>query len=708
MEFTKDVSRPDPGNHALESSAAALIESSAAIACIFDARGKITYVSPSVERVLGYAPEEVIGRPGLELVHSEDARALSRRVTGATDESDSRPMEFRALHKDGSWRWLEMSFVDLRADPSVEGVVSVHRDITEHKRTQQQLQEAETMYRHLVEILPAIVYTVVPTEDGAWLYVSPQVEAILGYTPEEVKRDGLWNNYLHPEDRSRVLEEEALSRQSGEPFRSEYRLLAHDKRFVWMRDEATLVRSGGEHETVLQGFMVDVTERKCLEEQLVHQAFHDPLTNLANRPLFADRAQHALKLRRAEDAVVAVLFLDLDNFKAINDSLGHRTGDQLLVAVGERITDCLRAADTAARLGGDEFAILFENASDDSVVSVAQRILQELARPFELVASRVFITASAGLAFCSSVSEESDDLLRNADVAMYRAKSEGKGRYAIFEESMHSQLLDRLRLESELRIAIDEGQFVVHYHPLMDLASGAICGAEALVRWQHPHQGLLPPGDFIHIAEECGLIHLIGKWVLDEACRAAQKWRSIFDLGDEFSISVNLSARQLQRSDLIQHVSGALQESGLPAHRLTLEITESVLMRDTEATSKQLHGLRELGVKLAVDDFGTGYSSLGYLQSFPIDTLKIDRSFIAGISGGPEDSALARAIVKLGRSLNLETVAEGIEMAEQVSELEVIGCTMGQGFFYTEPLEETKMEALLKRASGEVISSDFQ
>jgi diguanylate cyclase (GGDEF)-like protein len=441
-------------------------------------------------------------------------------------------------------------------------------------------------------------------------------------------------------------------------------------------------------------------ENARLYEELRHQAFHDSLTGLANRALFRDRVEHALGRRPGPEAgLVAVLFLDLDDFKTINESLGHVGGDQLLAAVADRIQACLRTSDTAARLGGDEFAILLEDLRDESEASnVAQRVIDALRPPIRIAGTAAVIATSIGIAVSPPGHDDATALLRNADFAMYQAKHGGKGRYEIFRPSLREAVTERAALEALMRGAETRDELRLHYQPIVDLADGSIVGIEALVRWDAPGRGLLMPADFIGLAEESGLIVDIGRWVLERACRDTQAWRQAFEL-DALSVSVNLSARQFQHPDLVAEVGTALAASGLEPSRLVLEITESVLMQTTTATIGKLADLRRIGVRLAIDDFGTGYSSLGYLERFPVDILKIDKTFIDGIGERGNRPVLARAIVQLGRALDLQVVAEGIERQEQATVLRKLGCTRGQGYLFARPMPADEVEPLLARRS---------
>lgn len=421
-----------------------------------------------------------------------------------------------------------------------------------------------------------------------------------------------------------------------------------------------------------------------------HQAFHDSLTGLPNRAAFLDRLDHALAIAERSGTEVGVLFLDLDRFKTVNDSLGHAAGDELLVAVAERLHTCLRDGDTPARFGGDEFAVLLEGVGGtDEAELVAGRVLDQMRRPFTIQGRQLMVSASVGI---STATTRAADVLRDADLAMYRAKTGGRDRHAIFEPEMHEALVERLELESDLRRALDRDEFVVHYQPIVHLATGDILGAEALVRWQHPTRGLLAPGAFIPLAEETQLIVPIGRRVLRAACEQAVHWLARHG---ELTMAVNLSGMQLAQPDLVSDVAAALRDSGLPARHLTLEITETVLMGDDEPTMKRLRELKELGVRLAVDDFGTGYSSLQYLRDFPLDILKVAKSFVDGIGDADQGVALARAIVELGESCHLDVVGEGIELTEQREGLLELGCHLGQGFLFARPADPETIDALL-------------
>jgi diguanylate cyclase (GGDEF)-like protein/PAS domain S-box-containing protein len=443
----------------------------------------------------------------------------------------------------------------------------------------------------------------------------------------------------------------------------------------------------------------DVSERKAFEQQLAHQAFHDPVTNLANRALFAERVRHAVARSRREHHSLAVLFLDLDDFKTINDSLGHAAGDQVLLEVGKRLSDCVRASDTAARFGGDEFAVLLEGlASEQEAADAAERIIEALAVPFPVSQKELSLRSSVGIAVLTSEGQatDADELIRNADAAMYIAKRDGKGVYRMFEPAMHEGVLARLELKADLQRALAAHEFELHYQPLVRLQDGKIVGFEALLRWNHPERGQVAPDEFIPFAEETGLIVPIGRWVLQEGCRQAVLLQHAASVSPRpLGMSINLSVKQLQHPDIVEHVRQALEDSGLDPARLTLEITETVVMADTEVAVVRLKQLKALGLRLAMDDFGTGYSSLSYLSRFPVDVLKMDRSFLRP-GATVESRNLASAVVAIGANMELDVVAEGIEHADQWDTLRELGIHLGQGYHFARPMDARAAVGFLK------------
>jgi diguanylate cyclase (GGDEF)-like protein len=517
---------------------------------------------------------------------------------------------------------------------------------------------------------------------------------VLGYDPEALEGTP-FADLVHPDDKTHVLS--FVTASEGGTDLIEFRARHHDGPYRYMET----LRTNLLHDPNVRGIVLntrDITERKEFEEQLQHQAFHDSLTNLANRALFRDRVIHAIERQERDHRPLAVLFMDIDDFKTVNDSLGHAAGDALLREVGDRVRSCLRAADTAARFGGDEFAILLEDGGDGiQAVEVADRIMQSLEAPFVLEGKEVFAGASIGIAVHDDgAGADVEEVLRNADVAMYMAKERGKGRYQVFETEMHDTALKRLELKADLQRALEHEEFVLHYQPVIELETGAITGVEALVRWIHPVRGLVPPLDFIPLAEETGLIVPIGRWVLREACRFANELRQHDRTGPDFHMAVNLSARQLARPEIVDEVREILEETDVPPSALVLEITESVMMQDMDMSIERLTSLKELGVQLAIDDFGTGYSSLNYVRRFPVDILKVDKSFIDGVNDEGESSALTAAVIELAGILNLRPVAEGIERADQLDRLLELHCDFGQGFFFAKPLPSEELESLLE------------
>ena len=563
--------------------------------------------------------------------------------------------------------------------------------------------QSEARFSSLVQNSTDVIMVV--DADSTIRFMSPSVEWVLGYSGTELEGTKLTER-IHPDDKANVLLflTTGARESDSHPALAEFRMRHRDD--FWLHVET--LRTNLLQDENVKGIVLntrDVSERKAFEEQLAHQAFHDSVTGLANRALFKDRVEHALERQSRDDKPVSVLFMDLDDFKTINDSLGHAAGDRLLGEVGERLKVCLRAADTAARLGGDEFAILLEDGGDGvDAAEVASRILDSLDGPFHLETKDVFVRASIGIASADGTQdsgpEGAEELLRNADVAMYMAKEAGKGRYQVFEPAMHDTALKRLELKADLQRAVDNDEFVLHYQPVIELQSGAVEGFEALLRWNHPTRGMVPPLDFIPLAEETGLIVQIGRWVLEEATVQAKALQQRYPATPPLSMAVNLSVRQLQRPELVTEVSEILMKTQLDPNSLVLEITESVMMEDMELSIQRLAELKQLGVLLAVDDFGTGYSSLNYIRRFPVDILKVDKSFVDGVNEGGEESALTAAIIELAGILKLRPVAEGIERADQLERLLDLKCDLGQGFYFAKPLPLEGVDELLSARSS--------
>jgi diguanylate cyclase (GGDEF)-like protein/PAS domain S-box-containing protein len=562
-----------------------------------------------------------------------------------------------------------------------ERVIDRERELTD------ELTVAEAQYRSVVERVPGVVYVAEAGQHGRWHFVSAKIEELLGYSAEEWTADPtLWINRMHPADRDRMIVAEMGETERSEPKgRWEYRLLARDGRVVWViDDEAVISRDADGRATMVQGILVDISDRKDLEEQLRHQALHDPLTGLPNRVLFVDRLSHAL-VRRGADGGVAVLFVDLDDFKAINDTLGHAAGDELLRLVAERLTRVLRAEDTACRMGGDEFAFLLEDTSRTRVLRVAERILAALAETFQIGGHEATLSASIGIAIGAGASdaaasgETADELLRDADTAMYAAKSVGKNRIQLFQRGMEEPVKRRRELRSALERALEGDELFLEYQPIVDMCDGTLMGVEALVRWAHPQLGRLMPADFIAMAEETGLIGGLGEWVMRRAA-------SDLAHGSDVLVSVNVSAHQLGDGALPALVRDTLTSSGLDPSRLLLELTESTLASAGAGAETELERVQRMGVRIALDDFGSGYSSLEYLGRLPIDVLKIDRSLVERVDVEPQRQEVLRAIDHIASKLGLQTIVEGIEREEQRTALRDLGFCRAQGYLFAAPL----------------------
>ncbi len=562
---------------------------------------------------------------------------------------------------------------------------------------EQGLRASEERFRALVQHAADVILVLEP--DGTVRHVSPAVQTVLGYEPDRLVGTRGWA-LVHEGDAqsAQVFHAELLEQRGSRSV--ELRWQHRDGSWRWLEVKGTnLLHQPGVRGIVLNAR--DISRHKSLEAQLVQRALHDQLTGLPNRMLFMDRLEQALERSARRGKFAAVLFLDLDRFKLVNDNLGHDHGDQLLVQVADRLRGCLRRVDTIARIGGDEFTVLLEDVglSADAAL-VAERIIEAFRGSFRIENQEIFVGASIGIALGGrDQGTTAQGLLRNADIAMYRAKANGRACFEVFKSSMRETVKGRLKMETELRRALDRGELRLHYQPQVDLRSAHIVGLEALVRWEHPERGLIPPGSFIPIAEETGLILPIGRWVLETACRQASLWRADPEIGLDLVMAVNLSPRQFRHPRLVQDVGQVLAESGLDASGLEVEITEGTAMGDADATVKTLEHLKAIGIRLAIDDFGTGYSSLGYLKRFPIDVLKVDRSFVAGLPANRGDAAIVRAVVGLTRALGLKAVAEGVETKEQLAELRGLGCDQGQGYLFGRPTATEVADVMLRRSS---------
>ena len=675
----------------------ALVHEASDIIVVADNEGRLTYVSPAFNRILGSAVGDFRSRSMVEMLHPDDLASMqgqSRRIRGAVGRGMG--AEVRLRHADGTWRWFEAKITNHLSNPKVRGIVGNLHDITERKHTEEALRDAHERFRSAFENAP--IGMAIADLDGRIIRANAALGRILGRAVAEICDTNI-NEYTHPEDRE--LSKSEMSRlmsSDADGYRLEKRYCHVDGHDVWVSLNMSCVRDEDGRPLYFIGQIEDISEGRALRERLAFAAIHDSLTTLPNRELFMDRVELSLRRSARSGARVAIIFLDLDRFKLVNDSLGHDVGDRVLRAVGDRLSGVMRAGDTLARFGGDEFTVLCDEVADeDAALELAQRLVSAMDVPLALPTGEVYASLSVGIALSETSADSGAALLRNADVAMYRAKGRGPGNVELYTEDDEQNVLSRLRTSSELHRALERDELVLQYQPVVDLHTETLVGMEALVRWQHPTRGLLSPFDFIPLAEDSGLIVPLGAWVLNEACRQVARWGTLRTRAGQdearLNVSVNVSALQLADPGFVNHVARALETWGVNPDRLWLEITETTLMRDADDAVQVLHALRELGIHLEIDDFGTGYSSLSYLKRFPVETLKIDRSFVDELDVRAENVAIVRAIIGLGDSLGLSIVAEGIETPAQAARLQSLGCFLAQGFLYGVPLSAADLRA---------------
>jgi diguanylate cyclase (GGDEF)-like protein/PAS domain S-box-containing protein len=665
-----------------------------------DLDGRFTFANTQFCATIGRRLEEVLGRTDYDLFPAAMARKYQeddRRIikSGKTFETveEHHPPGRDMLYV----RVVKTPIQDARG--YVVGVQGMFWDVTDLHHAQKALESSEQRY----------ALAAAGANDGLWdwdlrtgeVYFGPRWKSMVGFQEDEIgKSPEEWMKRVHPEDLEK-LKTDLASHVLGKTahFENEHRMLHKDGGYRWMLSRGIGVRARNGKAIRLAGSQTDITVRKRFEEQLAQQAFYDTLTGLPNRALFMDRLALAVtRARRRRSSMFSILFLDVDRFKDVNDSLGHLKGDLLLTSIARRLETCVRPGDTVARLGGDEFTILLDDMRDAAdAVQVADRILEQMRMPFILEGHEVFATVSIGITPGAHY-DKSEDLLRDADTAMYRAKERGKNCYEVFDAAMHSRAVARLQLETDLRKAIERKEFRVYYQPIVSLLSDSLAGFEALVRWQHPQKGLVTPGEFLPLAEETGLILPIDLWVLREAARQTREWQQRYPQAQELRINVNLSTKQFSQPGLVDRVKEALAQTGLDGRYLTLEITESAIMEETQALADLLEQIRKLDVRLYLDDFGTGYSSLGYLHRFPIHSLKIHSSFVGQLGKEAEDPGqLVRTITTLAENMRMGVVAEGVETREQLAKLRDLRCQRVQGYFFSRPLAAADAELLIAK-----------
>jgi len=664
---------------------------------------KVVTVNSAFESLFGFVRTEVVDREINDLItpadRTDEASWLSRR----TFDGETVTQRTVRLRKDGTQVPVEIFGVPVVQDGKVVLVYGIYVDQTERLRAEAALRESEEKFRSLAEQSLQGIFVL---KHGKIAYANQMMADITGYALTDLLGfdQNTLEEIIHPADRAFVVAaangfEIGDGRVSPQ---SEYRLITKSGAVKWVLQQTRTVQFDGD--LGVEGVLVEITKRKHAEEQLLQSALHDSLTGLPNRASFYDRVDLALERTRGRSqSPFAVLFLDLDRFKLINDGYGHQAGDRLLVEIAHRLRRAVRPGDTVARLGGDEFTVLIPDIKgQEEAVSVAQRIHTALSKPFQVGDHEVFTSASTGIAISSAQYDNPDEILRDADIAMYQAKANGRARHFMYDESMHPLLLSQLHLENDLRRALEREEFVLHYQPIVDALSGRIVACEALVRWQHPERGLLPPGEFLSMAEETGLINPIGEWVLRTGCRQAARWMHECSGFTSPAVSINLFSRQFTRAELVVYIQEVLDEFKLPPDRLQLEITESAIIDVPELAIEVMRRLRDLGIKVHLDDFGTGYSSLAYLQRFAIDTLKIDRGFIQRIGSDGGGAEIIQTIISLARNLGMDALAEGIEKPEQLTAVRDMGCGFAQGFLFAKPLPPDEILELIQRGPMDV------
>ena len=666
--------------------------------CRVDVDWTMEYVSEGCQTLTGYRPDELTLNRRLSyenLTLPEDRARVARVIHAALRIGDAFEVEYRIRRADGQIAWVLERGVGIRnshGQPAwIEGYI---QDISERMAVDEMMREAVRRYESLFENATEGIFQTTP--EGRYLSANPALARIYGHTTPDALISHLHDIehqlYVQPERRAEFVR---LMQEQGTVRNFESQVYTRDGSIIWISENARVVRHADGSVQFYEGTVVDITERREHEAALEYQAHHDSLTGLPNRALLPDRIEQAIAQAGRSGKQVAVVFVDLDHFKLINDSLGHHVGDRLLLEVASRLKTCVRGNDTVVRQGGDEFVlVLAEQQGEDDILAVVSRLLDAVSQPWTDNGQEYGLSCSIGVSCFPQDGDESGALLRSADAAMYQAKASGRSTYHFYTPELNQAVSERLELENSLRHALEREEFRVYYQPRIDVASSRIVGAEALIRWDCPGKGIVPPDSFISIAEETGLIIPIGQWILREACRQNSAWRRAGL--PPIAVSVNLSPIQFRHTGLVDSVAAALTEAGLDPKSLELEVTESFVMHDAERINVAMQSLKALGVDIAVDDFGTGYSSLSYLKRFPVDRLKVDKSFVRDIDSDPDDAAIVRAIITLGHALNLRVVAEGVETAAHLDYLKLHGCDEVQGYYFSRPVPASQLESLLR------------
>lgn len=673
-----------------------------------DLEGNFTFFNDALANAIKYDKEEIIGlnfRQYLSQQTADELVGVCRRVSATRQPVTN--LEYEILCKDGTRMFVESSVaIVLNQENEPVGFRGIIRDVTTRKQAEYALRESESKFRTLIESTNEGLLQV--DADDRTLFVNNRLCEMVGYSSEELMSAN-WMKLLLDEEGRILVRQANERRRRGISDGYEVCLGKKSGEILWANVSGAPITDSAGKICGSLGVFTDITQKKRVEEQLLHDAFHDNLTGLANRALFMDHLRMAIERGRSRHSnLYAVLFLDFDRFKVINDSLGHAEGDNLLKQIARRLETATRTGDLVARLGGDEFVVLLSEMLDQSdAVQIAERIQNNLKTPFELSEREVFVSASIGIALSTAGHTRAEDMLRDADIAMYRAKAKGRARYQVFDEAMHQQAATQLEIETELRQALERGEFVLHYQSIVNLETNRLAGFETLVRWIHPQRGMIPPKDFISAAEETNLILPLGRWILEESCRQMRRWQRRNPLANDLKVSVNLSSRQFLQTDLAEQIAATLAATELAPHCLKVEITESYLMENSESAIEIMKRLREIGVEISLDDFGTGYSSLSYLHRLPVDYIKIDRSFVSRMIENKENFEIVFTIIKLAQNLKKKVIAEGIETIEQLNHLKNLRCEFGQGYYFSEPLAASAAEKIIgEDARGFSLSVD--